>query len=218
MWNELINFEDILKPVLAIVAGIVLGLEREMKDKKAGLKTISIICLGATLFTLISLKIGGDKNQLQLATAIVSGVGFIGAGAIFKDGLNVSGLTTAGIVWLAAAIGTALGFGLYGIALIFLLASLFLMLIIPFLFDKMTQERQNINIQIQYINTDINNHNQTLEILKQKSNQINTNHISYNENKMTCHYSIFVTNLSKEDLFTHLSQNNQTTFNSIQID
>lgn len=82
----------------------------------------------------------------------------------------------------------------------------------------MTQERQNINIQIQYINTDINNHNKTIEILKQKSNQINTNHISYNENKMTCHYSIFVTNLSKEDLFTHLSQNNQKTFSSIQID
>lgn len=123
MWNELINFEDILKPVLAIVAGIVLGLEREMKDKKAGLKTISIICLGATLFTLISLKIGGDKNQLQLATAIVSGVGFIGAGAIFKDGLNVSGLTTAGIVWLAAAIGTVIGYGLYFTALIFLFSS-----------------------------------------------------------------------------------------------
>jgi putative Mg2+ transporter-C (MgtC) family protein len=98
MINDFLEFEDVYKALFSIGAGIILGLERELKDKKAGLKTISIICLGATLFSLKSKKVGGDANAGQIAAYIVSGVGFIGAGAIFKDGSTISGLTTAGII------------------------------------------------------------------------------------------------------------------------
>jgi putative Mg2+ transporter-C (MgtC) family protein len=124
---------DVYKALLAVAAGIILGLEREMKDKVAGLKTITIICLGATLFGILSYKIGGPDNPTQIAAYVVSGVGFIGAGAIFKDGFSISGLTTAGIIWLAAAVGLAIGFGEFYLAATFMAGSLIIIFITPFI-------------------------------------------------------------------------------------
>ncbi|MBL7746284.1 MAG: MgtC/SapB family protein [Chitinophagaceae bacterium] len=123
---------DVYKALLAVGAGIILGLEREMKDKVAGLKTITIICLGATLFGILSYKIGGN-NPTTIAAYVVSGVGFIGAGAIFKDGFSISGLTTAGIIWLAAAVGLAIGFGEFFLAATFMAGSLIIIFITPFI-------------------------------------------------------------------------------------
>ncbi|MBK8311502.1 MAG: MgtC/SapB family protein [Chitinophagaceae bacterium] len=111
---------DVYKALFAIVAGIILGLERELKDKVAGLKTITIICLGATLFGILSYKVGGTNNPTHIAAYVVSGVGFLGAGAIFKDGFSISGLTTAGIIWLAAAVGLAIGFSEFYLAATFM--------------------------------------------------------------------------------------------------
>jgi putative Mg2+ transporter-C (MgtC) family protein len=124
---------DVYKALLAVAAGIILGLEREMKDKVAGLKTITIICLGAALFGILSYKIGAGTNPTQIAAYVVSGVGFIGAGAIFKDGFSISGLTTAGIIWLAAAVGLAIGFGEFYLAATFMAASLIIIFITPFI-------------------------------------------------------------------------------------
>ncbi len=116
---------DLYKILFAIGAGIVLGLERELKDKSAGLKTITVICLGSALFTMLSYKIGlQDGETTRIASYIVSGIGFIGAGVIFKDKLDVSGLTTAGIIWLAAAVGMAIGFGEFYLAGAFVLGAL----------------------------------------------------------------------------------------------
>jgi putative Mg2+ transporter-C (MgtC) family protein len=124
---------DVYKALLAVAAGIILGLERELKDKVAGLKTITIICLGATLFGILSYKIGGPDNPTQIAAYVVSCVGFIGAGAIFKDGFSISGLTTAGIIWLAAAVGLAIGFGEFYLAATFMAGSLIIIFITPFI-------------------------------------------------------------------------------------
>ena len=118
------DWNDLLKAVLSLCAGFVLGFEREWKDKSAGFKTISIICLGSTLFSLLSFKLGAGESEdaTRIASYVVSGIGFLGAGVIFKDGVNVNGLTTASIIWMSAAIGMAIGFGVYVIAAIFLLA------------------------------------------------------------------------------------------------
>lgn len=132
---------DVLKTVLALIAGMLLGLERELKDKAAGLKTISIICLGATLFSIISFKVGGAEDT-RIASYIVSGVGFIGAGVIFRDGLGISGLTTAGIIWLAAAIGTSIGFGEFFLAATFLVVSLLLIYASPYINKQLQLKRQ----------------------------------------------------------------------------
>ncbi|MBR2865532.1 MAG: MgtC/SapB family protein [Elusimicrobiaceae bacterium] len=107
----------IVKIVLSLVLGGVMGLERQYNDKPAGYATNSIICVGATLFTILSLymaQMGGDPGRI--AAQIVSGVGFLGAGAILREGNKVSGLTTAAAVWLVAAIGMAVGFGQYLLA------------------------------------------------------------------------------------------------------
>lgn len=124
---------DVFKALLAIGAGIILGFEREMKDKVAGLKTITIICLGAALFSIISFKAGASLgvDNTAIAAYVVSGVGFIGAGAIFRDGFSISGLTTAGIIWLAAAVGMAIGFGEFYLAGTFVAASLIVVIIAP---------------------------------------------------------------------------------------
>jgi len=117
---------DLYKALLAVAAGAVLGMERELKDKAAGLKTITVICLGSALFTILSYKLGAeDGESTRIASYIVSGIGFIGAGVIFKDRLDVSGLTTAGIIWLAAAVGMAIGFGEFYVAATFIVAALF---------------------------------------------------------------------------------------------
>ena len=112
---------DLYKALFALGAGAVLGLERELKDKAAGLKTITIICLGSALFTIISLKVGSEyTDSARIASYVVGGIGFLGAGVIFKDGVNVSGLTTASMIWLSAAVGVAIGFGEVYPAAIFL--------------------------------------------------------------------------------------------------
>lgn len=109
---ELWDVNDIYKALMALVAGALLGVERELKDKAAGLKTISVICLGSCLFTILSVKIGDRYTDAgRIASYIVSGIGFLGAGVIFKDRFAVSGLTTASVIWIAAAIGMSIGFG-----------------------------------------------------------------------------------------------------------
>lgn len=122
--SEHFELLDVYKAVISFLAGLVLGFEREMKDKSAGLKTITVICLGSTLFSIISYKLAGNGDPTRIASYVVSGIGFIGAGVIFKSGFNVYGLTTAGIIWIAAAIGVSIGFGEVYIALTFLLAAL----------------------------------------------------------------------------------------------
>ena len=101
--------EDLVKILLAVVIGGVIGLERELHSKAAGLRTITLITVGATLFTLVSAKIGDDR----ITANIVSGVGFLGAGVIlFAEG-KLKGLTTAASIWAAAALGMAIGQGEY---------------------------------------------------------------------------------------------------------
>lgn len=138
---------DVYKALFALVAGIILGLERELKDKAAGLKTITVICLGSALFSIVSYKVGlADHETTRIASYIVSGVGFIGAGVIFRDGVNVSGLTTAGIIWVAAAVGTAIGFGEFYLAVTFMAASLLIVFSSPLINKLSWVKKQQRNL------------------------------------------------------------------------
>lgn len=127
--SEHFELLDVYKAVISLIAGLILGFEREMKDKSAGLKTITIICLGSTLFSILSYKLAGSGDPTRIASYIVSGIGFLGAGVIFKEGFNVYGLTTAGIIWIAAAIGMSIGFGEIYIAFTFLMGALIIIYI-----------------------------------------------------------------------------------------
>jgi len=104
--------EDLLKLLLAVALGGLIGLEREMHAKAAGLRTITLITIGATLFTLLSLRFKDDR----VIANIVTGVGFLGAGSILFSEGRVKGLTTASSIWASAALGMAIGLGDYGLA------------------------------------------------------------------------------------------------------
>lgn len=117
--------------VLSFLIGTVLGIEREYRSKAAGLRTMIVICLGSTIFTEISLSIGGASPD-RIASTIITGIGFLGAGVIFKDGLTISGITTATTIWIAAALGMAVGAGEYFIAVV----SSIVVLIVLTVFEK----------------------------------------------------------------------------------
>jgi putative Mg2+ transporter-C (MgtC) family protein len=111
---------DIPAILLAVVCGAVIGIERQFKHKPAGLRTNIMICLGAAVFTLISEKmsLGTQDSVTRIAAQIVTGVGFLGAGAVIQDRGGIHGLTTAATIWLVASIGMACGARLYYLALI----------------------------------------------------------------------------------------------------
>lgn len=109
---ELLRLELLGYLVMAVVLGGAVGLEREIKRKPAGLRTNILICLGATLFTQLSIAVAGDSGDPgRIAAQIVTGVGFLGAGTILHTRGQVAGLTSAATIWLVAAIGVALGAG-----------------------------------------------------------------------------------------------------------
>jgi putative Mg2+ transporter-C (MgtC) family protein len=125
--------EDILKLLLAVLAGGLIGAEREYRDKAAGFRTIIFICIGATVFTILSLKLGADVDPARIAASIVSGVGFLGAGVILRDRGQIMGLTTASTIWLAAALGMGIGGGEYILTGAATLIVLIVLWIFPFL-------------------------------------------------------------------------------------
>src|SRR6266853_981155 len=108
--------EDLIKLVLALVFGAIIGTEREYKTKAAGFRTVILIMVGSTLFTIVSGIFGKNTDPTRVASNIVTGIGFIGAGAIFKEGNFVKGLTTAAVIWISAAIGMSIGIGQYEFA------------------------------------------------------------------------------------------------------
>jgi putative Mg2+ transporter-C (MgtC) family protein len=105
--------EDIQKILLSTLIGGLIGAEREYWSKSAGFRTIILITLGSTIFTILSFKIGGDHDPVRIAANIITGIGFLGAGVIFREEDRVSGLTTATVIWVSASIGMAIGFGHY---------------------------------------------------------------------------------------------------------
>ncbi len=120
MTNGIHPLEVALRLVLAVVLGGVIGLEREALEKPAGFRTHILVALGAASFTLISLYgfFGSGADPARIASNIVVGIGFIGAGTIWRHGAGVGGLTTAASLWTVAAIGTAAGSGFYLVALL----------------------------------------------------------------------------------------------------
>lgn len=102
---------------IAFVMGAIIGLEREFRSKPAGFRTMILICVGSCLFTIIS-KNASLGSPDRIASNIVTGIGFIGAGVIFKEGMNVNGLTTASLIWITAALGMAIGYHDYPLAIV----------------------------------------------------------------------------------------------------
>ena len=139
-----ITGQEIIALLLAVVAGGIIGLERELKVKSAGFRTLIFICVGATLFTILSMKVGGQQEITRIAANIVVGIGFLGAGVIIRDGGRVVGITTAATIWLTAALGMSLGSKQYLLALFVTLICIIVLWIFP-VFERLihafSQER-----------------------------------------------------------------------------
>lgn len=129
--------------LLACALGGIIGLEREVNRKAAGVRTNLLICMGAAFFTLLSAVLAGDgsPNKGQVASNIVQGIGFLGAGLILHNRSRVSGLTSAASVWVVASIGMACGAGLYAAAVVAALIVIISLEVVGFL-----ERRANLKI------------------------------------------------------------------------
>src|SRR5262245_42743221 len=127
-----------LKLVLAVVLGGIIGIEREIRDKPAGLRTNIMSCIGSTLFMSISTKVaalvGGDPTRI--AAQIITGIGFLGAGAVLHSHGFVLGLTTAATIWVVAGVGMAVGSGMYSVAVFVTAMSFVTLYFLAFIEDK----------------------------------------------------------------------------------
>src|SRR5271154_6213828 len=108
-----LTYIDLIKVLVSLIIGSVIGAEREYRSKSAGFRTIILISLGSTLFTIFSLQIGAHDSPDRIASNIVQGIGFLGAGIIFREGIRVNGITTAATIWTAAALGMGVGGGYF---------------------------------------------------------------------------------------------------------
>lgn len=139
------DFTLVIRLLSALLLSFAIGLEREMTNKYAGLRTNILVCLGACLFTIISIygfpevSVTGDelgtRDTARVAAQVVTGIGFIGAGTVFRHGATVFGLTTAATLWVSAAVGMACGAGMFTLAIAVTVFSI-LVLVSVRLFEK----------------------------------------------------------------------------------
>jgi len=138
--------EDIiLRLVLSAIAGGIIGAEREYRNKSAGFRTLILISMGSCLFTIASMLIE-ENSKDRIASNIVTGIGFVGAGVIFKSETGVKGLTTAASVWITAAIGMAIAGGFYLAAGV----TAFLVLIVLYVLNYIGKKLERSNVQYIY--------------------------------------------------------------------
>src|SRR5690606_16164412 len=153
---EVIPLTDMLLRIgLSLVLGGIIGFERERDSQPAGLRTHMILVVGACLAMMLSVNIAtaAGTDPTRLAAQVVSGIGFLGAGAILRSGFNVKGLTTATTLWTMAIVGLALGVGYYAVASI---TTLVLMIVLSVL-DVVEKRFVRINV-IRNITVDVDDH------------------------------------------------------------
>ena len=154
--------DNLARLSLAAVLGGAIGFERELRDREAGLRTHLLVCLGSALFTIVSaygfrefLTSGGQvirADPTRIAAQIVTGIGFLGAGAIIRQGLSVRGLTTAATLWVSAAIGIAAGAGYYSGAVlgtVITLVALWPLRIVAYqVFERLRPEERSLVVEL----------------------------------------------------------------------
>lgn len=105
------------KLIVALIVGAIIGAEREYRSKAAGFRTVILVTVGSCLFTILSIQLGSVGDKSRIAANIVTGIGFLGAGAIYRDKISIRGITTATTIWISAAIGMAVGCGQFSLTI-----------------------------------------------------------------------------------------------------
>lgn len=139
-----VDLQEFIRVGWAAAAGGLIGLEREMRDRAAGFRTMILIAVGAALITILSENMTGpDGDVAKIAGYVVSGVGFLGAGAIMRDGPRVGGLTTAATIWVTAAVGMTFGSGALGFGTLITATMMLVLWVFPFIeraIDRVREE------------------------------------------------------------------------------
>jgi putative Mg2+ transporter-C (MgtC) family protein len=176
-----------IRLVLAAILGGLIGIEREIRDKPAGLRTNILICVGSTLFMSLSTQVaqllGGDPTRI--AAQIISGIGFLGAGAVLHSHGFVLGLTTAATIWVVAGVGMALGSGMYLVAAFATGMSLVTLYFLSFIEDKI-QGRRSYSYAL--VVTDLN---QALASINRVLQDSSVSAASFNFKKRSGHYRVW---------------------------
>ena len=168
--NNVFDISLVIRVLSSVLLGFAIGLEREMTNKYAGLRTNILVCLGACLFTIISIygfpevSVTGDelgtRDTARVAAQVVTGSGFIGGGTVLRHGATVFGLTTAATLWVSASIGMACGAGMYGLAITATILSIIVLVSVR-LFEKnvlvsSTKNTRRLKMSISCLNENSN--------------------------------------------------------------
>lgn len=162
---------ELLLILISVILGLMIGAEREYRNKSAGLRTFILVCFGSCLFTILSIKIG-VANPDRLAANIITGIGFLGAGVIFKGDNKIEGITTATTIWATASIGMAVGSG-------YVYLSLLGTVLVLFILSSLT-----------YLQTYIDNHH---KIREYRISVLNAEDIAHCEAKFKEHHLKYLT-------------------------
>lgn len=183
--------EDFEKVFIAIIIGGIIGAERERHNKAAGLRTMILICIGATLFTIFSYKMSANRfDTTRIASNIVVGIGFLGAGVILREGGRITGLTTAATIWLTAALGMGIGNGQY----ILVAFSALLVTVVLWIFPKLEERLAIPNEVRSYMITTRKSWDKFKELeslFKEQNLVINNYKQEKRGNDMTCTFEVY---------------------------
>src|SRR6201996_4657091 len=185
-----ITDDELLKIGFAVFCGGLLGIERQYKNKTAGFRTIILITLGSALFTMVAQEAGLGVN-----INVITGIGFIGAGVVFKDNIGVSGLTTAAVIWVAAAIGMATGAGNYPLAMLITITTLLVLIFFSLLEHYIDKVHHDKIYTLVFHNADYENLLMVEKLIKEHHLTSSRRQISKKENNLTA--TIMVTGHKK---------------------
>jgi len=183
-----INSNDLTTMLVSVLCGGLLGIEREYLNKSAGLRTIVLICLGSTIFTMVSQRVGGSEGRI--AANIITGIGFIGGGVIFKENFNVRGLTSAAVIWISSAIGMVIGIREFYLAYILT----FIVLIVLSGFAQLEALMDFINhkrtYRITFQDDKLTNIDLILDMAKDEKLKASLKHLSKSESRLLVNFEI----------------------------
>jgi putative Mg2+ transporter-C (MgtC) family protein len=169
---------DLIKLSIAVLVGGVIGLEREFQYKAAGFRTIILITLGSTLYTIFSVSLAAPNDSVtRIASNIVTGIGFLGAGTILREGGRIGGLTTAATIWLAAALGMGIGAGAIDFVLAATVVTLIILLIFPRMVAWIEMIREARTYKIEICAGDITRISQLRQVFKDCNLRVSENHV-----------------------------------------
>lgn len=177
-----VELKDMVAMLVSIICGGAIGFEREYKNKSAGFRTIILISLGSTIFTIVSSHgVGADD---RISANIITGIGFIGAGVIFKDKFSVRGLTTAAVIWTSAAIGMTTGIGYHALALCLTIITLGVLLMVTRVERMIAQLQKEQLLSVTFRDPDFNQIERLENTLNTKGLSLERVEISKENNRL----------------------------------